>query len=283
MINVCTIAPHAALLEVALRELPKLRALNGQLNSHDITGYKVVANDLWAAQFFKCCYCEIKLPKSFNDVDHYRPKARADRRPGCTSNHGYWWLAFNRNNLLFSCPSCNRSSKGDRFPLDIGSVAMLAEQIPPLFEVPLLIDPVGAINPVEHIQFMPMPGFTNLVDRDLLVREVEVVRWFAVPRRGSKYGRYTIEVVDLNRMELLELRSDYFRTSIWPLVLDLQGALEGGFACKVEECLNRAKKLISRRLPFTALAFDSLVFFVPQAKLDPYRLAWPSEAEVGRI
>lgn len=41
---------------------------------------------------FKCCYCEAKIAHPYNDVEHVRPKARADRRPGSVATHGYWWL-----------------------------------------------------------------------------------------------------------------------------------------------------------------------------------------------
>lgn len=35
-----------------------------------------------ARQHHKCCYCEHKIKERHNDVEHHRPKGRADRRPG---------------------------------------------------------------------------------------------------------------------------------------------------------------------------------------------------------
>lgn len=57
----------------------------------------------------KCAYCECR-PSAGNpwDVEHYRPKGRVAERP---DHPGYYWLAYDWNNLLPSCSDCNRSRK----------------------------------------------------------------------------------------------------------------------------------------------------------------------------
>ena len=40
-------------------------------------------------QGYKCAFCESKEQIKRNDVEHFRPKLRANRLPGCTELHGY--------------------------------------------------------------------------------------------------------------------------------------------------------------------------------------------------
>ncbi len=56
----------------------------------------------------KCAYCESKYAHvTPADVEHFRPKAEIDTGPQ-KIKPGYYWLAADWNNLLVSCPSCNR-------------------------------------------------------------------------------------------------------------------------------------------------------------------------------
>lgn len=122
-----------ALVEKRKEKLGKLRTLiksTGKApTSDDIDGYAIVSNELWTRQHFKCCYCELREQNKRNDVEHFRPKGRADRAPGSKDIHGYWWLAYTWENLLFSCRNCNQSpAKLDKFPLRVGSTALQAEE-----------------------------------------------------------------------------------------------------------------------------------------------------------
>ncbi len=61
----------------------------------------------------KCAYCETKVnAPAARDIEHYRPKARID--PGTGEEQiepGYYWLAADWDNLLLSCPGCNRRQR----------------------------------------------------------------------------------------------------------------------------------------------------------------------------
>lgn len=94
----------------------------------DATVYRhiTVVEELKRAHFSKCCYCESPAP--YGDVEHYRPKAH------------YYWLAYQWDNLLWACPSCNRH-KGDSFPLEYPSAQCRTEHDPLHAEAPLLIHP----------------------------------------------------------------------------------------------------------------------------------------------
>lgn len=256
---------------VRAREMGHLRGLGRQPSSKEIKGYDVVASELWSDQFYKCCYCELKIGCGYNDVEHYRPKARADRTPGCDKTHGYWWLAFTWHNLLFACPPCNRSDKNDRFPLSQGAISLEPEAIPPGGEMPLLLDPGGAENPVLHIEFV--------YDSPLGI--VGPPHWLARARHGSERGRVTIEVCGLNRQELYELRDDHIERVVEPSARELEDALVRGTGMDVLVAYRRALRHVCAGSPFAAVSYDALRHFVPSDRLDAAAgLRWPNPADI---
>ncbi|MFM9923256.1 hypothetical protein VLK31_09720 [Variovorax sp. H27-G14] len=228
--------------------------------------------DLWRAQYYKCCYCERKIPEKFNDVEHYRPKGSAKRAPGCNQTHGYWWMAFDWQNLLFACPACNRSGKNDAFPLAAGSVSLQAEFSAPGAELPLLIDPSDLVNPVEHLEFFALrPSSSSSFD------------WWVRGRNGSLKGQTTIAVLKLNGMEYRETRRDYFDTSIKPAVIALDRALKEGHQARIDEAVDRARALLAPRLPYVAFSYDALNFLISSSRLLAAGVAgWPQLVDVGR-
>lgn len=254
-------------------ELAHLRSLGHPPTSDDIRGYGAVGATLWGMQHHKCCYCERRVPKSFNDVEHYRPKAYANREPGSADTHGYWWLAFTWGNLLFACPSCNRSSKNSRFPLANGSTALTAEAPPPGQEIPLLIDPSSTTNPVEHIEFV----------RDAPAKASIPAYWRARPRQNSLFGSITIEVCGLNRHDLLEIREDYYATIVKPQAEVLNRAIQSQDASRSTEEFYRAMALLSPRNCFVGLTYDALRALVPDASIRPLiGTAWPTPREIAQ-
>lgn len=260
-----------ALASVRADALMRLRSLGREPISDDIDGYRVVAEDLWRAQKHKCCYCEGKLPRSHNDVEHYRPKARADRLPGCVDIHGYWWLAFEWSNLLFACPGCNRSSKNDRFPLRLGCSPLRAEDVAPGTELPLFLDPAGRSNPVEHIEFVASRVGGRKGGE----------RWWARPRNGSELGLWTIEVCSLNRQDLVELRSDYVKSYLSRRVRQLRRSLRSGVLADVMGQFDEAMLLLHKRCAYVAFSYDVFRHKVPNSMLAQWGLAWPAPSRVG--
>ena len=244
-----------SLLAVRMAQLPILRGLGRIPTSKDIKGYKVVDKDLWKTQHKKCCYCETKLHLAYHDVEHYRPKCTADRRPGCTSTHGYWWLAFTWTNLLFSCSGCNRSAKRIRFPLDNGTVGSTAEDSLFAGERPLLINPYDT-NPADHIVF-----------EQEFYRGTSITRWYARPRQASALGNYTIEVCDLNRSDLLELRQDHWENSLLALIADLSSALAATNVALANSLFANICRLFSPTMAFSAFSYDAITSKVSDIEL----------------
>src|ERR1043166_1757000 len=78
-----------------------------------------VKEALRVAQNNKCCYCERCFEDSaYLHIEHYRPKgAYKQNRRDKRRFPGYYWLAYDWDNLYLSCHPCNCSHKGDLFPL----------------------------------------------------------------------------------------------------------------------------------------------------------------------
>ena len=123
----------------ALRE----KARRGdKITSSDIPSHWTdVRDDLYKMHSGKCCFCERKRDKAREpDVEHYRPKARVTEN----RNHpGYWWLAYDWDNLLWSCKACNEDKKGNHFPLRNENSRVDSEVGDLSDESPLLLNPVA--------------------------------------------------------------------------------------------------------------------------------------------
>ncbi|QHH97795.1 hypothetical protein [Acinetobacter dispersus] len=249
-----------------ISHLSRLRNLGYTPKSEDIHGYEIVAESLWKAQHHKCCYCEHRIVKSYNDVEHYRPKANADRSPGCSLKHGYWWLAYTWENLLFACPSCNRSHKRSFFPLANGSISLQEETPPPSNEVPLLIDPSSSINPVEHIMFV----FENQ-------------GWWAKERNRSIEGQKSIQIYGLNHQDLRELRKDHYETILTPQVNAINIAIRDNDLVALKKEYQRALDMLTPKNTF--VCFNYSVFSQEINNLenisDLIQLSWPFPHQIG--
>jgi uncharacterized protein (TIGR02646 family) len=135
----------------------------------------------------KCAYCETSLElNSIGEIENFRPKggARGLNRQDYAPLH-YWWLAYEWDNLLLACQICNQKYKRDYFPLENESnrawIGATGEELSG--EGALLIDPC-LDNPDEHLKF----------NENGYVEEL------------TKKGKVTIEILGLNRMELVEER-----------------------------------------------------------------------------
>jgi hypothetical protein len=151
----------------------------------------------------KCAYCEEKLSGQPGDVEHFRPKGRV-----CDAtfrqvviNHpewgkdfahpGYFWLAYDWDNLLPSCADCNRfrwydkdtsGGKADRFPVN-GAYAYDPSGV--ASEDPLLIDP-SKVDPARHLRL-----------------EFDAVTGNLIYRATTEKGEMTIETFGLNKREVM--------------------------------------------------------------------------------
>ena len=205
----------------------------------DIYSHQSVRRVLETAQFRKCCFCE----GTFNayapgDVEHYRPKGAVFQdKDSAVARPGYFWLAYSWENLFWCCQVCNRSNKRDLFPLKDPGNRALSHHDDLAHEVPLILDPGGTEDPREHIAFRQERA-VGLTDA----------------------GRTTIQVVGLNRVDLVEAR--LARLVEIKRLLDVVGIWESNGLAALEELAVRARRELENAVGpgsvFSAMAADYL-------------------------
>lgn len=157
-------------------------------------------------QGFKCGFCERRLEKSRygkveHDVEHFRPKAKAKQWPseseriergidfgfplGDAADPGYFLLAYELENYLISCKTCNTRLKANYFPVASNRISDGDRSRDLGDEDAYLIYPIGARdkNPEQLITFrgiLPIPVGTRGFKR----RRAEVtIRFFELDTR----------------------------------------------------------------------------------------------------
>ncbi|HEY5890263.1 MAG TPA: hypothetical protein VIW94_06155 [Acidimicrobiia bacterium] len=135
-------------------------------------------------QGFKCGFCERRLEKSVygnveHDVEHFRPKAKVKKWPsdsdrterginfqfplGDDEDNGYYLLAYELENYLISCKTCNTRLKANYFPVSSARTVDLDRSRDLDDEKPFLVYPIGArdADPETIITFrgiLPIPA-----------------------------------------------------------------------------------------------------------------------------
>ncbi|WP_394795777.1 hypothetical protein [Armatimonas sp.] len=169
----------------------------------NLYGHASVKIALVEDQHGKCCFCE-RIVGSDSDVEHFRPK-----RAVCQESErdmlkpGYYWLAYDWENLFLCCRSCNQRFKRSYFPLQdkdrrARSHADDLTQESPLFihpehddpeqligwhnEVPYAIgDNEKALHTLEALRLRKedrpphLPGDLQSLRRDHLINELQML------------------------------------------------------------------------------------------------------------
>jgi uncharacterized protein (TIGR02646 family) len=118
-----------------------------------IYGHAEVKASLIESHHGKCCYCEAAFTHvAHGDVEHFRPKAGwvQDKEP--LNKPGYYWLAYDWDNLLFSCQICNQTHKKSHFPLLDAATRANSHLQSIAAEQPVLVHPANE-NPEDFIGF----------------------------------------------------------------------------------------------------------------------------------
>jgi len=153
----------------------------------------------------KCGYCEKKIEKPYeSELDHFRPKKRVtylddtlvmiETSDGTREHPGYYWLAYDWDNLILSCTRCNKPNndenaklgKRNRFPVKDDIYATIPGD--EISEEPLLINPLTE-DPQDCLEYDSSSGFI----------------------KGSGKGTICVEVFGLNiRDDLVEGRKNAY-------------------------------------------------------------------------
>lgn len=156
-----------------------------------IYGDSTVKKQLLEDQSSLCAYCEsLLLHVSSGEKDHFRPVVACCRgkniRGASLTYHkikpGYYWLAYDWNNLIFSCEKCNHK-KSYYFPLQNNTTLSVSKNTL-TNEQPLLLNPY-VDDPALHLEFRQHIAFGK-----------------------SAVGKASIVYYDLNREALKEKRRD---------------------------------------------------------------------------
>jgi len=155
-----------------------------------IYAHETVKTTLIEAQHHKCAFCESKITHiSYGDVEHFRPKkAYCQNANDALTTPGYYWLAYEWDNLFLACQICNQRHKGNLFPLANPADRASSHKHNTELEHPLFIDP-ALDDPEEYMSFR---------------REIP----YAV--NDNLRGRNTIISLGLGRPELSEVRYDRY-------------------------------------------------------------------------
>ena len=131
----------------------------GRPKSNDfkpLWGKRPVRKTLHKMQNGRCCYCErFREVTRESDIEHFRPKGAIAEEP--VDEAGYWWLAYDWNNLFFACRHCNQEYKKCRFPIRGHRAKQESDSL--VNEDPFLIDPAKE-NPEDFFSFdwVTQPG-----------------------------------------------------------------------------------------------------------------------------
>lgn len=201
-----------------------------------IYGHATVKAKLIEGQHGKCCFCE-EVVGERGDVEHFRPKAgvrQSANEPMQTP--GYYWLAYDWDNLFLACHICNQRYKQNLFPLVDPANRARTHQDDIAREQPLLIDP-SLVDPQDHISFREeVPYAVN----------------------GSALGETTIEVLGLrNQATLTEQRRSHLAVlqsyqHVVNLEADLKRTAEGRHLVKIARDFLR--KAVLDNAPFASMA-----------------------------
>jgi len=157
----------------------------------NIYGHSSVKSALKRAQSDKCYFCESKVSSvAYGDVEHFRPKGGFKQyESDALGKPGYYWLAYNWENLFYSCQICNQRFKKNLFPLENNNIRCLNHHGSLTNEAPILINPSDD-NPENLISFR---------------KEIPY------PVNGNKRGRQSIKILGLDRPELTIMRERKYK------------------------------------------------------------------------
>lgn len=157
-------------------------------------------------QGYKCGFCERRLEKSNygsveHDVEHFRPKAQVKRWPsesdrtergidfdfalGDQEDKGYYLLAYELENYLISCKTCNTRLKANFFPISAARTIDGGRSRDLDDEKPFLVYPIGArdFDPEKVITFRGIVPIPAAAKGHLRKRGEVTIRFFELDTR----------------------------------------------------------------------------------------------------
>ena len=211
----------------------------GEVKFNDDFGYQEFRNDLISTIGNKCCYCE--RPIDNGEIEHFRPKAGyKNDTSGSLERPGYYWLAYNWDNMLISCGECNdQKRKGNKFPLIDESTRVTDRSMSIDQENPFYINPAKE-DPTLYLSF-------NLHK--------------IVPVGSSGRGEKVIEDFELDkRADLISPREEKLKLFRMSYKITQYDTSKGDFYD--QNAIDEAKDIIDRcqspKEPFSGMIIENL-------------------------
>lgn len=203
----------------------------------DIYKMPIVKKTLSLKQYNKCCFSEAKfIGGDYPHVDHFRPKKRIDiLQTGEKLFPGYYWLAYDWENLFLCKELINCSYKKNYFPL-VNESERNRNHHDTYIEKNILIDP-SKENPRDHIIFV----------------EHE-------PKPLTIKGRENVELLGLRDSSFTEARRKRFR-ELKKLKDQVDIAVATGLGLRhsvIEGNIQELKAAIRPTAEFSSMAIDLL-------------------------
>ena len=169
-----------------------------------IYGHETVKSQLKTEQYHKCCFCESKFVHiAHGDVEHFRPKTAYKKEGERQYTYpGYYWLAYNWNNLFFSCQICNQSFKKNHFPL--------------IDETKRVENHLQATNLAQETPYLI--HFSEENPEDFIYFEIEIPK----PKSNNIRGKKTISITGIDRKDLNDRRLEHLQNiQLWQKFLTI--------------------------------------------------------------
>ncbi|RPI84958.1 MAG: hypothetical protein EHM41_12030, partial [Chloroflexi bacterium] len=191
----------------------------------------------------KCAYCEQPLLTQKPLVNHHRPISDVIGLESKIFPDGYWWLAYDWDNLYLVCEGC-ASIKSTRFPVVGDNAAPEATGDDLRSERALLFDP--CYDQPEQYFIYNHDGYISAVEP----AGVQLKEMYA----GFNRSEITIEILGLNRRDLVPLRREKAQ-----ILLKLWHQFIDGKSEDAKKILLELLEATSDQAPFAGMARNILV------------------------
>ncbi|HEE9035383.1 TPA: hypothetical protein R2I11_005786 [Bacillus cereus] len=217
--------------------------------SFDFSAYKNVnvVEELKKMFHGKCAYCESEIRViSYEEIEHFRPKGAIKLKTNEKLEYpGYYWLAMQWDNLVVSCPKCNKI-KGNYFPIE-NENNRVRNHLQSSQEEPLLINPCEE-NPANHL-FFTEEGYIKY---------------------KTNKGEHSIKHYGLFRRELTKTREKLAKDILMKEKQILNGFKNIMFFKQCIDTFPGAKERIEEQTLEILEIYDSILIYINKKEL-PYR------------
>lgn len=211
----------------------------------EIYGHSDIKDRLRSSQYGKCAFCESNVSSiSHGDIEHFRPKkywiqndAQGEEGPG------YYWLAYEFKNLLFSCQICNQRHKKNYFPIRRPVYRATNHHLAANLtkEKPFFVNPAE-----ENPKFLIGFNGAEAIGKDKNHRGKKTIKALGLNRKGEK-----------GISDLYEMRFMHYKTTIYTHWISTQIVNGGLTKDMIDEAAQLMNELRNYKSQFSAMVNDN--------------------------